>query len=207
MEVKENGVEADFFQATIKVDSWRTPCFGDDLPFPLKAQGQLKEVNGNNSPENVGVLVNLYIHYTYQDAGDHQDDPKLDLNLTMLQLNDTVPRKNKPSIEPEHVKLCPNPKIYFSRAQHFWLPAVSFQEDLSTEFIRERIRSNGGSWVGIPLQQPYPFGRHRWEHCRYLGDLGYFAFWWRIVIRFVSPRNFRETLEWSTPEKKYSTWK
>lgn len=95
MEVKENGVETDVFQATIKVDSWLTPCFGDDLPFPLKAQGQLKEVNGNNSPENVGVLVKLYIHYTYQDAGDHQDDPKLDLNLTMLQLNDTVPRKKQ----------------------------------------------------------------------------------------------------------------
>ena len=63
----------------------------------------------------------------------------------MLQLNDTVPRKNKPNIEPEHVKLCPKLKIYFSRAQHFWIPAVSVQEDLSTEFIRERIRSNGGS--------------------------------------------------------------
>ena len=90
--------------------------------------------------------MKLYIHYKYQDAGDHQDDPKLDLNLTMLQLNDTVPRrKTNLTSNQNMLKLCPKPKIYFSRAQHFWLPAVSFQEDLSTEFIREEIRSNGGS--------------------------------------------------------------
>lgn len=137
------------------------------LPCPLKAQGQLKEVNGNNSPENVGVLVKLYINYTYQDAGDHQDDPKLDLNLTMLQLNDTVPRrKTNLTSNQNMLNYVQNPESLFpGRPQQFWLPAVSFQEDLSTEleFIRERVRSNGGSWVGIPLQQPYPFGRHRWE--------------------------------------------